>query len=171
VVAVTEPTGFDDAPARLSVTLSLALVGVATLALAAGSPTGVIAGVLGAALLGPGLLRGQRRLVDLAAAALIVGVAIVGVEGAPPVPLVVAAAATVAAWDVGENAISVGEQLGRAGDTRRAELVHAGGSVGLAGGGGGGGGAGFRLTTTTQPVTTVAVLVIAVLALTAALRL
>jgi len=168
---VSESTGFDDSPTRLGVALSLSLAGVATLALVAGSPTGVIAGVLGTALLAPGLLRGQRRLVDLAAAVLVVGVAVVGVEGASPVPLVVAAGASVAAWDVGENAISVGEQLGRAADTRRAELVHAGGTVALAGGVTVVGVAGFRLTTTTQPVTTVAVLVIAVLALTAALRL
>jgi len=168
---VTESTGFDDAPARVSAALSLTLAGVATVALAAGSPTGAVVGVLAVALLAPGLVRGQRRLVDLAAATLFVGAAVVAVEGAPPVPLVVAGAAAVAAWDVGENAISVGEQLGRAADSRRAELVHAGATVAIAAGVAVVGVAGFRLTTTTQPVTTVAVLVVAVLALTAALRL
>lgn len=168
---MTDPVTVDDAPARLSAGLSLALAGCATLALLSASATGLLAGVVASALLAPGVVRGERRLVDAGAAVLVVGVAVVGIEGAPPVPLVVAAAATVAAWDAGENAISVGEQLGRAADTRRAELVHAGATIGLAAGTVAVGVVGFRLTTSSQPVTTVAVLVVAVVALTAALRL
>lgn len=168
---MTDPTGFDDGPARLSAGLSLALAALAALALLSASTTGLLAGVVACALLAPGVVRADRRLVDAGAATLAVGVAVAGIEGAPPVPLVVAAAATVAAWDVGENAISVGEQLGRAADTRRAELVHAGATGSVAAGTAVVGVVGFRLTTSSQPVTTVAVLVVAVVALTAALRL
>lgn len=171
MVDVTESVTFDDGPTRLSAGLALALAAVATLALLTASPSGLIAGVVAVALLAPGVTRGERRLVDGAGAALLGGIAVAGIEGAPPVALVLAAAATVVAWDVGENAISVGEQLGRDAETYRAELVHAGASVGLAAGTAVVGVVGFGLTTSSQPVTTVAVLVVAVLALTAALRL
>jgi len=171
VVDVTDAVEFDDGPAYLSAGLALALAGVATLGLLTASATGLVAGVVAVALLAPGVTLGERRLVDGGAAALLLGVAAAGIEGAPPVSLVVAAVATVAAWDAGENAISVGEQLGRAADTRRAELVHAGATLGLAAGTGALGVAAFTFTTSSQPTATVATLVVAVIALTAALRL
>jgi len=168
---VTTLQEFDDRPPRFSAWLSVSLSVVATLALLSASGTGLTVGAVAVTLLFTGVIRSERRLVDAAAATFLAGIGVVGIEGAPPVPLVVAAAAAVGAWDVGENAIGVGEQLGRAADTRRAELAHAATTLGLAGGTAVVGLVGFRLTTSTQPVTTVAVLVVAVVALTAALRL
>lgn len=69
----------------------------------------------------------ERRL--LATGASLVFLSVVGsglVQMTDLGPLLVAAALTFVAWDLGENAISLGQQVGEAADTQRAELAHAG---------------------------------------------
>lgn len=50
---------------------------------------------------------------------------------ATPLLVFVGVAATLAAWDLGSTAADVGHHLGRDAETRRAELVHATGTVGV----------------------------------------
>jgi hypothetical protein len=52
-----------------------------------------------------------------------------GPFGLDPAIFVTGVAATLVAWDVGQHAITIGEQFGRQAPTRRGEIVHAGGSV------------------------------------------
>ncbi|MFC7026803.1 hypothetical protein ACFQH8_03320 [Halomicroarcula sp. GCM10025710] len=74
-------------------------------------------GILGIVLLGLGLRPVRedlaRRFVSAGLAALVVGVVLVGVfERADTGTLLVATAGAIVAWDVAENGISLGEQLG-----------------------------------------------------------
>jgi hypothetical protein len=170
VVGVSD--AFDDRPARASTVYSLVAGATAVLVLlVGGSPSGVAVGLVALAVLGPGLAVGRRRLVDLGAATLLVAVVLAGIEGAGPATLLAASTAMVVAWDVGENAISVGQQLGRAADTRRAELGHAAATTTLGVTAGGIGFATFTVASDGQPVTAVAFMLVAILVLTVALRL
>jgi hypothetical protein len=90
--------------------------------------------VLAAALL-PLRFRWSRLLVDAGTGLMFVAVLTSGiVRGASTAALVVAAAATLLAWDVSENAVSMGGQIGsdETAATSRAEFVHAGMSGGVA---------------------------------------
>lgn len=99
----------------------------------------VLPGLVGLLALGAGVVpvrgQGSRRLVKLGAGFLLVSVLVTGVFRAkPPGTLVAGAVAAVVGWDLGEHAINVGEQLGRAASTWRTEGVHAVGAglVGVA---------------------------------------
>jgi len=92
----------------------------------------LLPGILGlwtlAAALVPLRFRWSRLLVDVGAGAVFISVLTSGVlRGAPTAALVIAGAATILAWDAGENAVSLGGQVG-AGEaaTARTEIVHAG---------------------------------------------
>jgi hypothetical protein len=87
-------------------------------------------GVLGVLTVGVALtwrrLRWRRGLVKAGAGLVFVVVLVSGIVPETEVwPLLWAAAAVVLAWDVAENAISVGEHLGRDASTWRAEFGHA----------------------------------------------
>ena len=119
----------DRSPARLSATLALltGLVGVVATA---------IAGLLGAIVAAPGLLfvfygvtRGSRRAVTVGSFVLFVGALVGPVTGSDGPAVLVAVAAIVLAWDLGEHAINVGAQLGREADTRNGEVAHAAAST------------------------------------------
>lgn len=91
-------------------------------------------GMLGLAVLALGVIpargSGSRRLVKGGTAFVVVSVFVTGIVQKPSlVTLLAAGVATVLAWDLGENAIGLGVQLGRRAGTRRAEAVHALGSV------------------------------------------
>jgi hypothetical protein len=96
-------------------------------------------GVLGVLFLGVGVFSAaSRRWVSLGAMSIFVGILIVGALGAATVPmLLISGVMTLVAWDVGQHAITVGEQFGRTVPTRRGELVHAASStiVGVLGAG------------------------------------
>jgi hypothetical protein len=119
---------FDGRPARVGSALSL-LVGTVAVAATLAGGTAALVGLAGLGGLAVGLRRGETRLVTLGASALFAGVVLAGVFGAPPEPVLLAAAATVVAWDVGEHAVGLGAQVGRDAGTGRAELVHASGSA------------------------------------------
>jgi hypothetical protein len=121
----------DRSPPRLSVALALgvALVGVLTLVVS-GPALGV--GILGLAITGISLARGSQAAVTLGSAGVFCGVLLAGLAGSPPELLLFATAAVVVAWDIATFAIGLGEELGRAADTTRLELVHAGASGALA---------------------------------------
>jgi hypothetical protein len=95
---------------------------------AAGGPAALVGGVGLVALVG-GLSRGVDALVSLGVLGLVLGVLVAGAAGAPAELLLVSAAASAVAWDVADQAVSLGEQVGRRADTARAEFVHAAGSA------------------------------------------
>lgn len=98
----------------------------------------LLPGILGlwtlAVALVPLRFRWSRLLVDVGAGAVFVSVLTSGVvTGATTAAIVVAGAATILAWDAGENAVSVGGQVGDGeASTARAEIVHAGVGGGVA---------------------------------------
>ena len=161
-------TDVDRAPTRTSGGLAVAAGGFAVAVV--GSPTATAVGVVGVGVLGLGVFRGRRGAVTIGAFLLYLGVLIAGLQAAAPEELLLAGIGTVIAWDVGEQSINVGEQLGRAAPTARGELVHAAGStiVGvltvsvayLV----------FSLASGGQPLTALVILLAAAIALVAAVR-
>ena len=91
----------------------------------------LVPGLVGMALVGLGVRplrqRFARRFVSAGLAAMVVGVALVGIfEAAGPLRLLGATAAAIAAWDVAEHGIGLGEQLRTDAETRAVELLHTG---------------------------------------------
>lgn len=107
--------------------LGLGVVGVSTFSARAEllpGMVGLLVLVLGLADVRDGW---ARRLVTTGTALLLVGVVTSGiVYGAAPTSLLAATAATVVAWDLGEQAINVSEHVGRAARGRWVELAHGG---------------------------------------------
>ncbi|MFC7097717.1 DUF7519 family protein [Halobaculum marinum] len=117
-------------PPRLGVALaSLAAgVGAATLGLVS-APAGGVAGV-GLLLVAAGTFVGSRRVLGYGAVSLVAALLVAGaVSTAGPGPMLVGGLATALAWDLGEHAIGLGEQLGRETDVRRNLATHAASSV------------------------------------------
>ncbi|MFA1610317.1 DUF7519 family protein [Halobellus rubicundus] len=150
--------------------LSLVAGGACLAALALGSVDALAVGALALAVLAGGLYAAARRAVTVAGAGFLLAILLAGSRGAAPEPLLLATLGAVLAWDLGEFAVDVGEQLGREADTDRLLLVHAAVSllVGVAGAGtaygvslavGGG-----------QPTSAVVFLLVGVVVLVAALR-
>jgi hypothetical protein len=156
-------------PARRSLVVSGAAGVVATTALATAGAAALVA-VAGVLVLLTGVSRGRHRLVDAGGFVAFLGVLLGGTSGGSPAAVLVATAATVVAWDAGGNAVSLGRQLGRGGDTARVEYLHALASAGI--------GVAtafvafvlFSLGPSGQPVTTLFVLLLAAALLVAALN-
>lgn len=127
-------SAIDRSPARLSAGLALLAAFLATVATAALSVLGFLAALVGTVLLASGVLRGRQRGVSLGAAVLLVGVLYAGVVGDAVVPVLVGVVGAALAWDVGSYAIGVGEQLGRAAETARIEVLHAGATLAVGAG-------------------------------------
>jgi hypothetical protein len=99
----------------------------------------LLPGLYGLAVLGLGLLPVRRgwetRLATLGVGLVLVSVLFSGItRDGGLVSILGATVAGVAAWDAARHAITLGEQVGRAGTTPRTELVHVGttGVVGVA---------------------------------------
>jgi hypothetical protein len=167
VVDVTEITR---APSPLGGSVSTVAATLATLAVATASPTAAGVAAVGVVLFAAALVRGSRRFVAGGAALLGVAVLYAGVVGSGVSALVVALWLGVVAWDVGEHAIGVGEQLGRGADSRRVELVHLAGSTFVGALGTAVGYGAYRASTGGQPVVALVFLLLGVVALVAALR-
>lgn len=104
------------------------------LAMAGSAPFSGLAipfGLLGLLFLGTGLfVKRSRQWVSLGVTSLFIGVLIVGMLGlAPPSMLLASAVGVLVAWDVGQHAVTIGEQFGRTTPTRRGELFHAAASI------------------------------------------
>lgn len=98
----------------------------------------LIPGLLGIFVLAAGVApvrRGwERRLVSIGTGLVFLTVVVSGVvQGADLWPLLVAGAASIVAWDVSENAVSLGYQVGEDAGTFRAELTHGFATVVVAG--------------------------------------
>lgn len=114
-------TELDRRPTRLATAVSLVTaVGAVATTVSTPIPATVVAGA-GALLFASALVIGSRRLLDLGALGVIVGIAISASATTPAWPLV-GTIATIVAWDVGATAITLGRQLGRQASTSRLEL-------------------------------------------------
>lgn len=162
-----EPTA---APPVLSVALGLSLGGLAVAFLSVGSLVGGAAAAVAVALIGLSLAAPSQRLGGVAAGVFALALIAGGTTGASAGPLVAAAVLAVAAWDVTDHGIGLGEQVGREAATARNEVVHAG--VGLAVGGVAGGVAFgvYRTAAGDQPVAALVFLLVGGVLLLAALR-
>jgi hypothetical protein len=160
----------DRSPARLSSALAISAAGLAAGTSALSGTVGLAGGAGGFALLSVGVLLGSRRGVTLGATVLLVAAFGGGLLSDAPYLLLPGVIATVLAWDLGEQAINVGEQLGREAGTTHLEATHAAGST-VVGVGAGGLGYGIYLVSSGgQPVTALVFLLLAVVVLTSALR-
>ena len=167
---MTVDEGIDRSPARTSQLLSVIAGSVALGVAALASADGALAAAVGVLLVGGGVVRGSRRLVTVGSFVVLVGVLFGGLNAASPELLLPGTIATVLAWDFGEQAINVGEQLGREADTERLELSHAAASTVVAVATGGVGYGIYLAGAGDQPVTALVFLLVAVVALASALR-
>lgn len=161
-------TEIDRSPSRTSAGIALVAGGVAIAVVS--SPTATLIGGAGVVLLLIGVVQGWRRAVSVGSFIVFLGVVYAGLQDAPPEELLLAGASTVIAWDVGEQSINVGEQLGRAASTARGELVHTASSTVVGVITVSFGYLVFRLGTGGQPLTALVILLTAVIALVAAVR-
>lgn len=161
-------TEIDRSPSRTSAGIALVAGGVAITVVS--SPTATLIGGTGVVLLLIGVVQGWRRAVSVGSFIVFLGIVYAGLQDAPPEELLLAGASTVIAWDVGEQSINVGEQLGRAASTARGELVHTASSTVVGVITVSFGYLVFRLGTGGQPLTALVILLTAVIALVAAVR-
>lgn len=160
----------DRSPTHLSAALAASAAAVSAGTSALASPLGLAVAAAGFLLVLLGVVRGSRRSVTLGAAALLAAALVGGVVSAVPHLLLPGVMATALAWDFGEQAINVGEQLGREADTTRLEVTHAAGSTVVAVGAGGLGYAIYLGSSGGQPMTALVFLLLAAVVLTSALR-
>lgn len=73
-----------------------------------------------------GLLFGRRALVSMGTVIQLVGLIGAGILGLAPTQVLLGLAALLVAWDLGQYAIVLGQQIGTEAESMRTELVHAG---------------------------------------------
>lgn len=160
----------DRSPTETGTFVSVAVAVAAVLVLAVTSLPSVAATLVGTALLAVGLRRGNERIVTGGGCALFLGALVAGIGGGGVGPVLVGGALAVIAWDAAVNAIELGNQVGRAAETRSAELYHVAGTTAVA----------FATTAvayalyaglrSSRPITSVVLLTFAVVLLASALR-
>ncbi len=111
-------------PTTLSGSVAVGGAVVAVLAAGIGSVYGLAVGFLGVAVLAFGLSRGRRDAIDIGSLTIFAGVVVSGLQGGSVELTVLATIGAVLAWDLGQDAADLGEQLGRDAETRRLEGVH-----------------------------------------------
>jgi hypothetical protein len=169
-VTAVDPVEVDHRPARLSGTLAVVAAALAALSAAAASQTGLVVGLASVALVAVGVAVGGLRTLGLGAAGAFVAALLGGVDGASA-PLVVAGVVgALLAWDLGEQAVNVGQQVGRSAPTRRGELGHAAASVAVGATAAVGAVSVYRVATGGLTTSTLALLGLATLLLIGALR-
>lgn len=137
----------------LALTTATALFGAVVASLGGG-----LVALVGVPLVVLGVRRTSRTLLVGGVAALLAGVVFAGLADADPLLVLGGMVGTVLAWDVGETAISVAEQL-RTGDSDRLEAVHAATSALVASGVAVGGYVVFSLSSGGQPAVALSLLV------------
>lgn len=120
-----DPVRVERAPTQLSG--RLAVVGAVLAAVAAASLTaaGGLLALAGTLLVVGGLGRCSRLLLMGGCAMLVGGAVLGGGSSGAALPALVGVGAGAYAWLVGEQAMNLGEQVGRRAPTRRVEAVHA----------------------------------------------
>lgn len=157
-------------PSLQSGGLAAAAISVVALALGFYSMLALPFGALALCAAAAAVARGWRRAAVWAGVLLFGAAVAAAVENAPTLVVLLGAGGAVVAWDLLDNAISLGEQLGREADTRRTEVVHAGGSVALALGVSVGSYGLYSVAGGGKPLSALVFLLIAVVALTSVLR-
>ncbi|QLD86345.1 hypothetical protein HWV23_11625 [Natronomonas halophila] len=99
-------------------TAALAVSGFFLLGVRAADAVGVLGGAAG---------------VQLASLGVFAAAVAAAVDGLHPVAVFATVAVSLLVWDLGEFAATLGREVGRGGDTRRGELVHAVGALAVAG--------------------------------------
>ncbi len=151
---------FEPSPPGVAV-WSTALAALAAVAPLVVSVPATVAGLVGLVVMPVAVRRGSRRLHTVGAVALFAGVVIAGGGGAATPLVLVAAGATVVAWDAGENGIGLGRQVGARGVDGRTQLLHVAATTGVAAAVSVGGYGLFRVARTGRPAGAVVVLVLA----------
>lgn len=125
---------FEAVPARHSATAAVAVAALAMAVIALSHPVMTLLAAAGVAVLAGGAFRGVRWAVTVGAAIVFVGNLLAATAGpsTPPFVALLAGALAVVAWDLGEHAISLGEDVGGAARTAQGELVHAALTLGVA---------------------------------------
>jgi hypothetical protein len=157
-------------PVQLSSGLSVAAAVLVLATAAAGGGSAVAVAALGVPLLGGALLFGRPGAIDLAGFLLLVAVCVAAIGGAPMPLVLLGTLGAVLAWDLANNAFSLGYQLGREAPTRRVEVMHAASSTGVGVFVAGVGVVLYRAGVEGLPSTAVLVMLVAALLLVAALR-
>ena len=147
---------------------AVAVVAVAAVVAPAPAPLGTV--TAGGLSLAVGLHRRREAWLAVGGSALLAGVVLAGLDGRPTAWFVAAAVPAVVAWASGRYAVRLAEQIGRAGATRRVELVHAVSTVTVLGVGGGTGYLIARSVTGGSSPLVLALLLVAAVAFTVALR-
>lgn len=120
-----EPIEVDHSPTKVSTVAAIAAAIVATLTSAPFALLALPLGLAGTGAIAAGLLLAEDRTwVTIGTGALFLSVLVSGGFGTPVELMLVSTIATVLAWDVGHNAISLGRQMGRHSRTRRNEVIH-----------------------------------------------
>lgn len=116
-----------------TVASSAGAVAAGMIAALASAPFALLAlplGFGGIAILAYGLFgSADRTTVSIGTVGLFLSVIVAGGFGTPLEFLLLGMAATMVAWDLGQNAIGLGEQVGRHSKTTRSEAIHASISV------------------------------------------
>lgn len=149
---------------------AVALLAVLTLVESVYAPYAAPFGALAVLAATAAAARGWRRAATWAGFLAFLGAVVAGVQNAPPVVVLLGVTGAVVAWDLLDNGVSLGDQLGREASTGRAELVHAGGSAAL---GLGVSFAAYALYTVVgggKPLSALVLLLLAAVALTSLLR-
>jgi hypothetical protein len=118
-------------PPRLSQGIALAAMLVGIVLTAPFTALSVLFGISGAVIVAAGILYSHSTgWLTLGTGIALLGAVTAGAYGAVPVEFMLIGVTTlIVAWDVGQHGISLGRQIGRQADTRRAELVHAASTV------------------------------------------
>jgi hypothetical protein len=157
-------------PTRISASIAVVAAGLAAVTGLGGSGWLVLLAPLGAGIVAGALWRGRVPLLAVGCACLIGAALATGLAGGAPVRLVLSVAATFVAWDLGEHAVTLGEQLGRRAVTARLEFLHAAGAITVATVGGGIAYLSFLLAGGGQPLVALLFLLVGSFALLTALR-
>ncbi len=160
----------DRGPTELGSRVAIVFAAVAVLLAALTSLTGLSISAIGAFAFGFGTVRGSRRWSNAGAVGIGGGHLLGAAAGAPVELVLLGMVATVVAWDVGEHATSLGEQVGSETRTVRNEVVHLTASVAVGAGGALVSYVVFRTAAGGRPTAALAMLLFGVIALLTALR-
>lgn len=165
-----EAVAVSDAPARLSGALAVLAAGAAAVLAWPVTGVGFLVGLAGTVVLAVGVGAGASAAVTAGAAGAFAAAVVAGLADAPVPTVVAGTLAAVLAWDLGEQAVTLGAQVGREPSTWRGELGHALASLAVGGAAAIGAVAVYRVATGGLTTTALAALAAAALLLTAALR-
>lgn len=118
-------TDVERSPARTSSWFAVGSGAVVVLSCGIWGWSSAVLSLVGMGALLAGLYRASREPLGVALACFTLAGITATALGAPIEVVLVAVVAAVLAWDTGERAVTLGEQLGRAAVTTRIEVVHA----------------------------------------------